>query len=83
MTRHDIIDRIGSSYVTANIEGGEYSYVKAAGSKMRLKDALGHPITHFKLDIRFVHQDVVILVETKQIFVDGDVSQLREYYEEW
>ena len=82
MTRHDIIDRIGSSYVTSNIEGGEYSYVKAAGSKKRLKEALGHNATHFKLDIRFVYQDVVILVETKQNFVDADVSQLLEYYEE-
>lgn len=82
MTRHDIIERIGSSYVTSNIEGGEFSYVKAAGSKNRLRTAVGHPITHFKLDIRFVFQDMVILVETKQNFVDADVSQLFEYYEE-
>ncbi len=82
MTRHDIIERIGSSYVTSNIEGGEFSYVKAAGSKNRLRTAVGHPITHFKLDIRFVFQDMVILVETKQNFVDADVSQLSEYYEE-
>ena len=30
MTRHEIIERIGSQYHTANIEGGEYSYIKEA-----------------------------------------------------
>lgn len=28
MTRHDMIERIGSQYVTSNIEGGEYSYIQ-------------------------------------------------------
>ena len=41
MTRHNIIQTIGSSYLTSNIEGGEYSYVKEAGSKAKLRKALG------------------------------------------
>lgn len=53
MTRHDMIERIGKQYLTANIEGGEYSYVQEAGSKSALEKAVGRPITHFKLDIRF------------------------------
>lgn len=82
MTRHDMIERIGRQYLTANIEGGEYSYVQEAGSKSVLEKAVGHPITHFKLDIRFEKGDIVILVETKQIFKKSDEAQLAEYLEE-
>lgn len=82
MTRHDMIERIGKQYLTANIEGGEYSYVQEAGSKSALEKAVGHPITHFKLDIRFEKGDIVILVETKQIFKKADEAQLAEYLEE-
>lgn len=82
MTRHDMIERIGKQYLTANIEGGEYSYVQDAGSKSALEKAVGHPITHFKLDIRFEKGDIVILVETKQVFKKADEAQLAEYLEE-
>lgn len=82
MTRHDMIERIGKKYLTTNIEGGEYSYVQEAGSKSALEKAVGHPITHFKLDIRFEKGDIVILVETKQIFKKLDEAQLAEYLEE-
>lgn len=82
MTRHDMIERIGKQYLTANIEGGEYSYVQEAGSKSALEKAVGHPITHFKLDIRFEKGEIVILIETKQIFKKSDEAQLAEYLEE-
>lgn len=82
MTRHDMIERVGSQHMTANIEGGEYSYVKAAGSKEKLKKALGYAPDHFKVDLRFESDDVVVLVETKQNFIDSDKEQLKEYLEE-
>lgn len=83
MDRVSMINRIGNEYHTSNIEGGEYSYVKAAGSKAKLEKALGHSLgEHFKLDIRFQKDDVVILVETKQNFVTADEAQLKEYLEE-
>ncbi len=82
MNRHDMIERIGSKYLTTNIEGGEYSYVVEAGSKAKLEKALGHCFNHFKLDIRLEDDDFVILIETKQNFVDSDVEQLAEYLEE-
>lgn len=82
MTRYEIIERIGKEYITSNIEGGEYSYVKEAGSKAKLEKAVGHKITHFKLDIRFEKDDIVILVETKQSFEKSDEDQLAEYLEE-
>lgn len=82
MTRHDMIERIGSKYMTANIEGGEYSYVQAAGSRENLEKILGRKVEHFKLDIRFEYDDIVVLVETKQNFIDSDIKQLREYLDE-
>lgn len=82
MTRYEIIHRVGSTYLTSNIEGGEYSYIKACGSKAKLKKALGHDFTHYKLDIRFEKDDVVVLVETKQNFVESDYTQLSEYVNE-
>ncbi len=82
MTRHDMIERIGNQYVTSNIEGGEYSYIQAAGSKAELENAVGHSVAHFKLDIRFENGDTVLLVETKQNFQKSDEAQLAEYLEE-
>ena len=82
MQRHDMIERIGSSYLTSNIEAGEYSYVGEAGSKAKLEQYLGRAVKHFKLDIRFEDEDFVVLVETKQNFVEADIEQLKEYLEE-
>ncbi len=82
MQRHDMVERIGSSYLTSNIEAGEYSYVVEAGSKAKLEQCLGRELKHFKLDIRFEDEDFVVLVETKQNFVEADIEQLKEYLEE-
>lgn len=82
MNRTLIINRIGVQYHTSNIEGGEYSYIQAAGSRAKLEKAVGHPIHHFKLDIRFEMDDVVVLVETKQLFTEADEKQLADYLEE-
>ena len=81
MNRHYMIERIGVDYLTTNIEAGEYSYVKEAGSKAALEKAVGHPVNHFELDIRFENDDIVVLVETKQNFKDSDAKQLKEYLE--
>lgn len=81
MDRTSIINRIGIEYHTSNIENGEYSYIKAAGSKKNLIKALGGRVPeHYKLDIRFEDSDTVILVETKQNHLtSADEDQLREY----
>ncbi|MDE6845831.1 MAG: SAM-dependent methyltransferase [Lachnospiraceae bacterium] len=81
MDRTSIINRIGIEYHTSNIENGEYSYIKAAGSKKNLIKALGGRVPeHYKLDIRFEDSDTVILVETKQNHLTStDEDQLREY----
>ncbi len=82
MIRHDMIERVGAAYVTANIEGGEYSYVQEAGSKEALENVLGKSFNHFKLDIRFEDDDYVVLIEAKQKFVKKDEKQLAEYLQE-
>lgn len=82
MLRHDMIETVGREYLTSNIEAGEYSYVQAVGDKEKLEAKVGHPISHFKLDIRFETEDVAVLIETKPNFVDDDKKQLCEYLEE-
>lgn len=82
MDRFSIISCVGSDCHVPNIEDGEYSYVVAAGSKEKLEKLLGRPYKHFKLDIRFKKEDVVVLVETKQKFTKKDEDQLKEYLEE-
>ena len=82
MLRHDMVETVGKEFLTSNIEAGEYSYVQAAGGKAQLEEKIGHSISHFKLDIRFEFEDVVVLIETKQNFVESDEEQLREYLEE-
>lgn len=82
MERHDIIEAVGKEYITSNIEAGEYSYAKEAGSIDTLEEKVGHKVSHFKLDIRFELENTVVLVETKQNFVPKDEDQLKEYVEE-
>lgn len=82
MDRIAIVNKIGIQYHTPNIEGGEYSYIQEAGSRVKLEKAVGHPITHYKLDIRFEMDDIVILVETKNNFIKADEKQLAQYLEE-
>lgn len=82
MLRHNMVDTIGKEYVTSNIEAGEYSYVLEAGGKAQLEAKVGHSVSHFKLDMRFEKDDVVVLIETKQDFQENDKYQLLEYLEE-
>lgn len=84
MQRDEIVYRIGKEFKSSNIENGEYSYVKKAGSKEKLTDLLGHEPNHFKVDIRFEDKarGVVVLVETKANFIEDDKEQLRQYVDE-
>lgn len=82
MNRYDMIERVGKGFLTSNIEGGEYSYIQEAGTKDNLEKAVGHPVKHFKLDIRFECSDIVVLIETKQKFTKKDEKQLIEYVDE-
>ncbi|WP_270987930.1 N-6 DNA methylase [Campylobacter upsaliensis] len=80
MKRIDIIERIGKKYLVSNIENDEFSYAKD-NKKEKLENALGKKVEHFKLDMRFCKDDVVILVETKTKFTQKDEKQLKAYLE--
>ena len=82
MRKHDIRECIGSNYYTTNLENDEYSYAQEAGSKEKLFDLLGYTTSHIFADIRFECNDVVVLVETKQNFVNTDALQLKDYVNE-
>lgn len=77
-----MIERIGKEFLTTNIESGEYSYIQEAGSRIELERAVGHRVSHFKVDLRFEKGNTVILIETKQHFKESDKKQLAEYLEE-
>ena len=82
VNRHEMIDHIGKDYLTTNIENSEYSYIQEAGDKSKLEEAVGHKVNHVFLDIRFEHDSVAVLVETKQSFTKAHEKQLAEYVEE-
>jgi type I restriction enzyme M protein len=86
MNRTEIVTRIGIEYLTANIENEEFSYKKAYKEKSLNYKPINKnskTSTFEKLDIRFVKNNVSVLVETK---VDFDAnknseSQLAAYVE--
>ncbi|KRK58106.1 N-6 DNA Methylase [Fructilactobacillus fructivorans] len=87
MKRHDIINRVGSQFLKANLESSdEWSYLQDAGGQTKLKEYVGveKDITHYKLDIRLVDEksNCAILVETKHRFKSSDEAQLAAYVDE-
>lgn len=86
MDRVSIINTVGNSYLTANIENGEYSYPKIF-KKMSIpfspiSDSKGRK--YEKLDIRIVKDGVSVLIETKQDFkkdLEKAKAQLSAYVE--
>lgn len=83
MIRADMISTIGREYLTSNIENDEYSYPKAfAGQSLTFNPIRNKAGRAFeKLDIRFVKENVTVLIETKQNFTKADEEQLSAYVE--
>lgn len=84
MERIDIIDVIGREFLVSNIESGEFSYPKALKSTNKKIDKRLVSIdnrTFEKLDLRFVKENISILVETKLNFDKKDEIQLQAYVE--
>lgn len=79
-SRLEIIEKIGKDYITENIENGEFSYPKALKAQgktidenlVKSKDGT----THKNLDIRFVKDNITILVETKDNFDSWDKNKI-------
>jgi len=83
MIRADMVATVGREYLTSNIENDEYSYPKAFAAQsltfnpIRNKTGRAFEI----LDIRFVKDNVTVLIETKQNFTVADEEQLSAYVE--
>ncbi len=83
MIRTDMITTVGREYLTSNIENDEYSYPKAfleaSLTFVPIRNSSGR--TFEKLDIRFVKENITVLIETKQNFTKADEEQLSAYVE--
>ena len=83
MIRADIISNVGREYLTSNIENDEFSYPKAFSATSLtfnpIRNRIGRAFE--KLDIRFVKDNVTVLIETKQNFTVADEEQLSAYVE--
>lgn len=83
MIRTDMISTVGREYLTSNIENDEYSYPKAFAAQSLtfnpIRNKTGRAFE--KLDIRFVKDNVTVLIETKQNFTAADEEQLSAYVE--
>lgn len=83
MIRADIISTVGREYLTSNIENDEFSYPKAFSNAsltfVPIRNKAGRAFE--KLDIRFVKDNVTVLIETKQTFTEADEIQLSAYVE--
>lgn len=83
MIRADMISTVGRAYLTSNIENDEYSYPKAfSAASLTFVPIQNNAGRRFeKLDIRFVKDNVSVLIETKQNFTVADEEQLSAYVE--
>lgn len=83
MIRTDMISTVGRAYLTSNIENDEYNYPKAFSESsltfVPIRNSAGRAFE--KLDIRFVKDNVTVLIETKQNFTKADEEQLSAYVE--
>lgn len=86
MKRTEMINKVGIDYLVSNIENEEYSYPKAykdSGLEFKpISSSLGNR-KYEKLDIRFVKDNISVLIETKTDFEKDKTSeeQLSAYVE--
>jgi len=84
LNRTEIINTIGAEYLTSNIENEEYSYPKAyKENSLKFVPIKNGTRQYEKLDIRFIKDNISILVETKVDFEadKNSESQLAAYVE--
>ena len=78
-----MITTVGRIYLTSNIENDEYSYPKAFAAAsltfVPIRNSAGRAFE--KLDIRFVKDNITVLIETKSNFTKSDEEQLSAYVE--
>lgn len=82
MKRNEIVSKIGSEYLTSNIENDEYSYQKGLSKigKNYLDYLKNNSSRKYKdVDIRFQDDNFTILIETKSKI---EKSKLKDYMEQ-
>lgn len=83
MIRTDMISTVGRAYLTSNIENDEFSYKKAflqaAIPFVAIRNSTGR--TFERLDIRFVKDNITVLIETKTNYSKADEEQISAYVE--
>lgn len=85
MTRYEIQKKIGEKFIIVNNEKGEFSYPKAFREKgltfVPIRGKKAPKDGHEDIDLRFVENNISVLVETKQDYEDDKeaISQLSAY----
>lgn len=78
-----MIATVGRMYLTSNMENDEFSYRKAFSQAslpfIPIRNSIGRAFE--KLDIRFVKDNITVLIETKQNYTKADEEQLSAYVE--
>ena len=86
MERFEIIDKIGSSFYSSNLENGEFSYskgLKSIGKSISDYRNSNSKKNHNYLDIRFENDRLAILVETKNRFDNWDKIEIQQQLQEY
>lgn len=86
MERFEIIDKIGSSFYSSNLENGEFSYsraLKSVGKSISEYRNSNSKKKHNHLDIRFENDRLAILVETKNRFDNWDKAEIQQQLQEY
>jgi hypothetical protein len=78
VARAEIVFQIGRQYLRSNVEEGEWKYSKAfkSAGKDFLPIARPNGVNYDKVDLRFEHNGVTVLVETK-LDIDKNASEYQ------
>lgn len=80
MQRFDIIEKIGRKYLISNIENDEFSYQKALNNLGKKIDkslvTSSDGTVHKDIDLRFVNDNISVLIETKNNYDKWDKEKL-------
>ncbi len=86
MKRSKIREKIGMKFFTQNTEDEEFSYPKAfknVGKKIKEFQRDDDEENHERIDIRFENEQLVILVETKDLFKNWDKREIQKQLQEY
>jgi len=86
LERFEIIDKIGRTFYSSNLENGEFSYskgLKSVGKSISEYRNSNLKKKHNYLDIRFENDRLAVLVETKNRFDNWDKAEIQQQLQEY